>query len=119
MEVTAQKLENGESAEEVLQNMAESLLADAAGAEVSGSNVTSSSGDVANQVVRTDGLAEVRILLTKCKGPVGLRLDTLMKLSPSLLNGTVLSLEWSVSHQVSCHWLIWLDTVWLIFISAV
>jgi len=57
VETTSEKLEDGGSAEIVLRD-----LADAASAEISGNNRTSSMDDVSTPAVRVDGLAETRIL---------------------------------------------------------
>lgn len=54
VETTSEKLEDGGSAEVVLRD-----LADAASAEISGGNRTSSMDDLAPPAVRVDGLAEV------------------------------------------------------------
>lgn len=54
METTSEKLEDGGSAEIVLRD-----LADAASAEISGNNRTSSMDDVSTPAVLVDGLAEV------------------------------------------------------------
>lgn len=55
VETAAEKLEDGGSADVVLRD-----LADAASAEISGSNGTTSTDDSTQQAVRVDGLAEVR-----------------------------------------------------------
>lgn len=55
VESAAEKLEDGGSAEVVLRD-----LADAASAGISGNNGTTSTEDSSQQVVRVDGLAEVR-----------------------------------------------------------
>ncbi|KAG0625261.1 hypothetical protein M758_2G041000 [Ceratodon purpureus] len=57
VETAAEKLEDGGSADVVLRD-----LADAASAEISGSNGTTSTDDSTQQAVRVDGLAETRIL---------------------------------------------------------
>ena len=64
VETAAEKLEDGGSADVVLRD-----LADAASAEVLGSNgTTTSTDDASQQAVRVDGLAEVRenVLLDGC-----------------------------------------------------
>lgn len=58
VETAAEKLESGGSAEVVLRD-----LTDAANAEISGNNGTAGADDLAQQVVRVDGLAEVRQIL--------------------------------------------------------
>lgn len=55
VETAAEKLEDGGSADVVLRD-----LADAASAEISGSNGTTSTDVSTQQAVRVDGLAEVR-----------------------------------------------------------
>ena len=55
VETAAEKLEDGGSADVVLRD-----LADAASAEVSGSNGAKSTDESTQQAVRVDGLAEVR-----------------------------------------------------------
>nr|XP_024403544.1 uncharacterized protein LOC112295797 isoform X2 [Physcomitrium patens] len=58
VETAAEKLESGGSAEVVLRD-----LTDAANAEISGNNGTAGADDLAQQVVRVDGLAEAYLLV--------------------------------------------------------